>query len=396
MVVKNNNMSENKKICYITTLSITSSTFLMSIATKMRDDGGLNVSFASDMTDEFITNNKDKFHLYNIKMERGAKPLGMLKAIYEFYRLFRREKFDMIQYSTPNAAFYASIAGWLAGIKIRLYCQWGIRYVTLQGYRRLIFKFIEKLTAKFSTDIRASSPLNLAFALNEGLYPKHKVKVEGNGGASGVDLDFFDIKKKKEFREELLAKHPELKDRFIFGFVARLNKDKGINELMEAFHIMREKYENISLLIVGGMDKLDTIDMSLYNKSLVSNDVIFIGRTNIVNKYLSLMDILVHPTYREGFGGVSGEAMAMGVPVITTDVPGASEILINGESGILCKSQNMSALLEAMETLYLDEEARRRYSINGYERIVKFFSMDKKTLSLYDDRMSIFNKIKKC
>src|SRR5699024_1999962 len=80
----------------------------------------------------------------DLKMERKADIKGRLKATYKLYRIFKTEKFDIVQYATPNASFYASIAAFSAKIPKRLYLQWGIRYVGFKGMKRLFYKNIER------------------------------------------------------------------------------------------------------------------------------------------------------------------------------------------------------------------------------------------------------------
>ena len=109
----------------------------------------------------------------------------------------------MVQYSTPNASFYASIAAKSAKVPVRLYCQWGIRYVGLSGISRKIFKFLEKIVCRKSTHIRAVSNGNMQFAIDEGLYRADKVKVIGNGGTIGVDMQKYDISKKNNWKKEI-------------------------------------------------------------------------------------------------------------------------------------------------------------------------------------------------
>ena len=134
-----------KKICFITTISSTMKNFILKTAKYLHKEGDYDITFICNSDDEFEKILPKYIKYIPVNMKRGVK-LGAVKATYEIYKIFKKEKFDCIQYSTPNAALYASIAGKLANIKVRLYCQWGIRYVGFEkGVKRRIFKMLEKI-----------------------------------------------------------------------------------------------------------------------------------------------------------------------------------------------------------------------------------------------------------
>ena len=142
------------KLCCITTIDLTLSSFVTE-AMKQFAKEGHEVVLASAMTEDFIQKYANTFRLIPLPMHRGMSLKDMLVMPWRFYRLFRKERFDYIQYATPNASLYASIAAWMARSPIRVYCQWGIRYVGLNGMTRRLFKMLEHLTCLLSTHIRS-------------------------------------------------------------------------------------------------------------------------------------------------------------------------------------------------------------------------------------------------
>ena len=92
-----------------------------------------------------------------------------------------------------------------------------------------------------------------------------------------------------------------------------------------------------------------------------------------VCRYMSAMDILIHPTYREGFGMVLQEALAMGVPIITTDVPGPSEVIEENVCGWLVPAQNAEILQEKMRALMNDTKTREQFAEEGRKRVETYF-----------------------
>ena len=190
------------KICAITTVSVTMSAFVVKMMEHLKENS-YDVTLLCTMDQDFIDKHQEQFPCVSIIMGRGFDPIGGLIATWKMYRLFRKEQFDMVQYATPNASFYSSIASWAARIPRRVYCQWGIRYVGSEGFGRNIFRLIEKITCLLSTHIRPASHKNLQFAVDEKLYPMEKAAVVGAGGTIGVDLNQFDINKKAEWRQEI-------------------------------------------------------------------------------------------------------------------------------------------------------------------------------------------------
>lgn len=184
-----------KKVCMITTVSLTLKVFVVETAKYLHKQCGYDVTLICDNDEEFKISLPNYIHYIPVHMARGVDISG-IKSIVDFIKIFRNEKFDMVQYSTPNAACYASIAARIAKVPVRLYCQWGIRYVGMDGVSRKIFKVIEKVVCRNSTDIRAVSPMNKAFAVSEGLYPEERAIVVGKGGTIGVDMQRYEISKK--------------------------------------------------------------------------------------------------------------------------------------------------------------------------------------------------------
>lgn len=339
-----------KKICFITTISLTLQSFVLKTAIFLHKNTDWDITFVCSEDNDFRKILPDYIHYYPIKMERGISLSG-IKSTVQLYRFFKREKFDLIQYSTPNASLYASIAGKLAHIPVRLYCQWGIAYVGFTGVKRKLFKAEEKFVCKLSSWIEPDSISNLEFAHKEKLYPQNKGSVIWNGSACGIDLKKFDITKKEKYRTEIRGKYEITDESFVYGFVGRITKDKGINELLESFRNIYNTTDNVKLMIVGPNEIDETINRELYDWSISSNAVIYVGFTSEVEKFLSAMDCYVLPSYREGFGMGVIEAEAMGVPVIVTNIPGPLDAIQENLTGLVVEKANSQSLENAMKCI---------------------------------------------
>ena len=383
-------MKKEKTICILATVDITLNAFVLPTIESLQR-AGFSVTLVASMSRKFIEKNSTKCKLINIGMERGVRPIGMIRSIWTLYRLFRKEKFDIIQYATPNASLYASIASKIAGCHKRVYCQWGIRYVGLDGFSRKLFKSLEKITCNLSTHIRPASQKNLEFAVSEGLYKASKAKIIGNGGTVGIDLKEFNVKNKEINKERMIALYPHLSRKIVFGFVGRLDKDKGVNELFEAFLKINEHFEDAALIVLGNFDKPAGINKDLLNRVEKLDNVIFTGHVNDVPKYISCFDVLVHPSYREGFSMVIQQAMAMKVAVITSDIAGPSEVIVAGESGITVDAKSSEQLSVAMQELISNPMKRGRFANSGYLRAKTLFYRERMVDLTVIDRNDIYN-----
>lgn len=388
-------MSEEKriKIGVLTTISKTMDWFVVDSMRNLAKNG-YDITLISNMDEGFAERNADFAKCIHLPMSRGASIKDLFVSTHRLKKIFKKEKFDAIYYLTPNASMYASKAGKSAGIKTRIYSQCGIRYVSLGGVKRFIFKIIEKMTCRYSTHIRGQSPKNMQFAIDEGLCKADKISVIGIGGTIGVELDkcraFDHLQKRTELRE----KYGIPENAFVYGYVGRVNADKGINELVEAFKIVSETKKDAYLVLVGMLDDANPISDENLTYAKESENIVFTGNVpaSEVYHHMAMFDVLTHPTYREGFGKVLQEAMGVGIPIITTNVPGPSEVIEDGISGILCEVKNPQDLADKMKLLYENDSMRESFSAAGLERAEKYFDRPIMLNNILDDMNNICEK----
>ena len=335
------------KICYVTTIPATIQSFILPLAEYLHENTDWDISFICSDDEKFEKSLPEYINFYPVHMERGISVAGV-KAMFQIKKILKKEKFDMVQYSTPNASLYTAMAAKLAKIPVRLYCQWGIAYVGFNGLKRKIFKIVEKFVCGLSTCVQPDSKSNLNFARSEGLYSEKKSSVIWNGSACGVSLDKFNIQRKNEYRSYIREKYNIGRNTFVYIFIGRVTRDKGINELLSAF----KKLNDDSVLFLIGKNEVDTsVNRELYDWSLENKNIIYTGNVDDVERYLSASDCYVLPSYREGFGMSVIEAEAMGVPVIVTDIPGPVDAVIDNKTGLLVKKADENSLLDAMKKI---------------------------------------------
>ena len=379
-----------KKICYITTVSSTLESFVLDSAVYLHNNGDYDISFICTDNRDFESKIPNYIHYYPVSMKRGISLSG-IKAAFKIFKIFKKNKFDLIQYSTPNASLYASIAGALAKVPIRLYCQWGMVYVGFSGVKRIIFKTMEKFICKLSTWIEPDSYSNLNFAHKEKLYPEYKGSVIWNGSACGVNLKKFNYTKKDEYRMKIRKMLNIPNGVFVYGFIGRITRDKGINELLT---VSREIVENnnVYLLLVGNEEINGNINSELSNWSKLNNKVIYAGSTNVVEQYLSAIDCCILPSYREGFGMGVVEAEAMGVPVIVTNIPGPIDAMKENETGLIVEKKDTNSLKKAMIKLLENKDLCEKFGNNGIKFARENFDQQTFFSYLKLDRENLLNK----
>lgn len=341
----NDKLKREKKICFVLTHAATVRVFFIPQLQYLAEAGfDVTVVCSKDKTLQEDIGNKIRCKFIGIP--RGISFCGSVKSTWNLYRYFKQQKFDLIQYSTPNAAFYASIASRLAGCQIRNYHLMGLRYLGMSGVGRLIFKIIEKLTCQNSTSIECVSNSNLQLGIQEGLFDEKKATVVWNGSTGGVDLSRFDYSRRVEWRNQVRRELGYHEDDFIFGFVGRITRDKGINEIFQAFSECGNKAK---LLLIGAAEGMDTLNQELLQKVRKNPNVQFHDKVSDIERYYAAIDILLLPSYREGFGNVIIEAAAVGTPAIISDIPGPIDAVKNGKTAYVVPAKDVPSLAEAMK-----------------------------------------------
>ena len=375
----------NVKYCALTTISNSLKAFVLPSLDNLKEKGyEITVSCAEDK--EFAKMMEGRFSYFPLDISRGFCLSKTLKNIYVLWRFFKKEKFDMIEYGTENIAFCASIAGFLAHVPIRIYNHWGARYVGLTGIERTVSIWIERLAAFFSTNVRQVSHRNAEMCVQERVYPKQKVKVLGKGGTIGVDFARFDLLKKQQYAVEIREQYNLSTEDFVFGFVGRIQTDKGINELISAFRRIYESDKNVYLMLVGSLDTENPIEEENLLWAKECPNVIWTGFVSDTYKYISSFDLLVHPTYREGFGMVLQEAAAVKTPIITTNIMGPGEFIEHHVTGVLVSPKSDMELYEAMMEVMHSEDKRNEYAKNCYEYTRLYFERSVMLNRIYEDR----------
>lgn len=384
-------MKRPKKICSITTVDITMNPFILTQMQYMQERGW-DVTIICNMRPSFIDRIPKGIHYYNVPMERSFSLKTAFKSTIKLIKIFKKEKFSIVQYAATHAALYSSFASWLTCTPIRVHLQWGIYNYSEMGFAGRVYKFVEWLTCKCSTVVRPVSHMNLDIAIKEGLFKKGKGKVLGAGGTVGIDLNDYPLSEKSSIRAYIRKKNEIAEYDYVFGFVGRISIAKGNNELIIAFQKLLEIRDDVTLLLVGQDE--GSVDRNLFKWAQENPKVVLTGvvQHNDISRYMATMDCLVHPTYREGFGMVLQEAMAMAVPIITTDIPGPSEVIENGKSGVLIKPHSVDDILLAMKEFAENQNKYAEFGKNGRERAKSCFERTVMLERIFIDKEDLYSQ----
>lgn len=379
------------KICYVSTLASTLDLFCLKSAQYNIENADWDITFISSYDEEFARRVPKEIRYYPVEIRRGISISGFLSTI-KLFKFFKKEKFDLVQYATSNAGCYASIAAFLAGIPIRLYCEWGLGYVQLSGKRRFIFETVERLICKCSTHVRPDSDSNLKIGINEKLYNSQKAKVIGRGSSCGVDLNRFRFDCREKWRAEIRNELNISGETFVFGYVGRFQRDKGINELLKAGSEICKANQNCNIIFVGDYTCRESIDDSLFETAYNNEQMRFCGYQREVEKYYAAIDCLILPSYHEGFPTSIIETQAMGTPAIVTNIPGCVDAIIPDETGWLVPRGDDEALAKTMQRIIALPDIKM-YGLAGVKHINHFFNQNEIFKMILQDREELLSSI---
>ncbi|WP_084694675.1 glycosyltransferase family 4 protein [Pontibacter korlensis] len=308
-----------------------------------------------------------------VPMTRKVTPLHDLRSLWVFYKLCRRHKPEIIHSHTPKAGIIGMLGGKLAGVPVRLHTVAGLPLMEATGITRRILNTVEKLTYACATKVYPNSTVLKNFILESGFCGPEKVKVIGNGSSNGINTDFFNSNALDYNKLEQLKQKLDIQpDDFVFVFIGRLVKDKGIRELVSAFKAVQVNYKKAKLLLVGPLEQdLDPLPVETLQEIEQNERILSVGFQNDVRPYLAMSHALTFPSYREGFPNVPMQAGCFELPSIVTDINGCNEIIIEGQNGLIIPPKNTEKLQKAMERLIADKGLYAFLKANARRMIVE-------------------------
>jgi glycosyltransferase involved in cell wall biosynthesis len=289
-------------------------------------------------------------------MRRDIAPFADLRSFFLLCRAICRLKPDLTEFSTPKAGLLGSLAALLCGVGVRVYLLRGLRLETASGIKRQLMLWSERVAAASSNSVLCNSESlrNKAVALN--IAPEAKLCLIGKGSSNGVDVERFHP------GPDTVRRGVNIPSRVpVIGFVGRLTRDKGVPELVEAFEQILTAFPGAWLLLVGWFDQSeDALSHELRLRIQRHPRIVCTGFVADTAPFYRAMDVMVLPTWREGFPNVILEAAATGLPVVTTLSTGSRDAVVPEVTGLLIPPGYPEAIAEAVQRLLRDPNLRHK------------------------------------
>lgn len=361
------------KIFFLATVEFAVNAFLLSHLKTLSKHFDVTVIVNTD-DPLFLTKQGVEVEVIPLNISRNIRIISDIICLIRLVYIFIKLRPSAVHSITPKAGLLAMLAAFIVRVPFRVHTFTGQVWVTSHGLKRLMLKSFDWLIARLVTFNIIDSPSQQQFLIDEKVLCKKNSVVFGLGSVSGVDLNRFKASKVafNEVRHALGI--PE--GAFVFIYLGRLNKDKGVLDLANAFSKIKDS--NAYLLIVGPDEGGFVDEIKKINAHKLAQ-IRFVGFTRAPERYLSASNALCLPSYREGFGSVIIEAAAVGVPAIASDIYGISDAIVNNQTGLLHEPRNVKAISDAMILFLNDEQLSVKYGEAAKSRAVKSF--DSKTIS---------------
>lgn len=354
-------------------------------------NAGYEVHLACD-DDGYIE--KLKKQSYTVKKIHFSREINMksnLKTIKQLTKLMRKEKYDIVHVHTPVASILARIAAKLAKVSNVIYTAHGYYFHEEMNKREYSFYYtLERFFAKYATDyLLLQSKEDYELSVQKNFKKIGRIIHLGNG----VDIvDKFNPSKYPKEEKKKLSKEFDISEKdFVITFVGRLVEEKGFNDLIKAFEILQHKIENIKLIIIGEANKSerDQKIKDIITSKTEEQSIIFTGVRSDIPEILSISTVFVLPSYREGLPRSIVEAMAMGKPVIATNIRGCREQVIPNQTGYLIDKRNPNELVQKIEKLYDNPELVRKFGEKARLIAEEYYNEN----LILDKQINLFTKI---
>jgi glycosyltransferase involved in cell wall biosynthesis len=348
------------KVCQLCAVDFTIKHFLTPLIDGMVKEGWHVTSICLD--GNYVKDLRLKgYRIITTKISRNYNFFSHLISVYRLYKIFKEEQFDVLHVHTPVAALIGRLAGRLAGISVIIYTAHGFYFHDEMGKaKRYFFVFLEKLASRFHDLLFVQSSEDAKLAKIFNLANKNRILEIGNG----VNLHVFRPLTAQEYSySKAQLKIP--KEAKVVGVVGRLVKEKGYLEFFSAIQSIYHKIPDFHVVIVGSFSAEErgqaVTEELMQLKKLMGDRLHFLGYRDDVRIILGTIDIFCLPSHREGLPRSIIEAMAMGIPVIATNVRGCRELVVPGVTGMLVPSKDSKSLAQAICKLIYDKQALRDY-----------------------------------
>ncbi|MEO6611021.1 MAG: glycosyltransferase family 4 protein [Chitinophagaceae bacterium] len=363
------------KLIRITTVPLSLKSLLSNQMRYMKDNGFdvIMVSSEGKEWDDLVRNEGCDHRV--VTMARQIAPFRDLRSLWNLYKLFKKERPDIVHSHTPKAGLLAMLAAKLAGVKIRIHTIAGLRFMTATGFSRKLLVFMEKLTGKAAQHVWPNSFSLLNYIRQEKLVKTGKLQVIGHGSSNGVNLARYSVTALDPAKLEKIKQQLRYEPGLIYLLsMGRIVKDKGIDEVLQSFSILQAEQPALRLIVLGNLeDELDPISDEARKILEAHPAVIHIDWSDEAEYFMHLSDIMLHASHREGFPSTLLQAGAMECPIICSAIPGNIDVVTHEETGLLFQPKNPVDLQEKIRFALQNPAEMTKYEKNLRTKVEKFF-----------------------
>lgn len=365
--------------------------YLLKNQMKFMRSAGIEVIMISssgpDVT-EVVANEQCRF--IPVEMSRAITPLKDIVSIIRLVRIFRKERPDIVHTHTPKAGMLGMIASRIAAVPIRIHSNSGTPLIIAKGLKRVMYFITEWITCKTAMYVLPNSQSLLDFLKREGVCNNRKLIILGKGSTNGINCDEFNndiiTEDQKIIFKKRIGWDPQC---FYFLFVGRLMTSKGVKELVNAFIKLYEEYGLVRLILAGNIEShIDRLSDEILDKINTHRGIHSLGWVSDIRTEMSVADVFIHPSYREGFPNVLLQAGAMKLPVICSNCIGNVDIITPNVTGLMFPVKNENRLYRAMKTAIKDTNLLQEYSNNLYKNVIEHYSIQ----IVQNNLLSFYNK----
>lgn len=362
----------SKRILYITTVDNTIYAFLIPHI-KSLQKRGYKVEVACKLGKFESQIRAEGIKTHHIPFDRNMFSIRNAIAFINLLRLLYKRRYHLVHVHTPIAAFLGRLATKLAGAKT-LYTAHGYNFIKGGSkFKNVVFIFLEKISS-FWTD-------GLIVINSEDYEAAKRYKLAPNGKCFlvrgvGVDVNKFNPNVLTVVERKALKRELECDSDKIVGLIAEFNSNKRQIDLLNAAERILQEYKRVTFLFVGDGPLLAKLKLFVDSK-WYKNNIKFLGWREDIPQLLSIMDVLVLPSLREGLPRCIQEAMATAVPVVATNTKGNRDLVKHEKTGLLIPPKNPEAMAQAILKLLKNEELAKNIGKRARESVVSDLNLDK-------------------
>ena len=337
--------------------------------------------------------NREGVEIAELEMQRQISPIKDFISLVKMYFLLKKEKPMIVHSITPKAGLITMLAGKLAGVPIRIHTFTGLIFPYKEGFMQKLLIYMDKLLCISATHIFPEGK-GVKKDLKKYNITNKPLEIIANGNVNGIDTVHYSKERvNSEIISELKNKYNIKDTDFIYCFVGRLVKDKGITELINAFSSIKDS--NSKLILVGRQEPhLDPLDNETINEIETNPNIIPVGFQSDIRPFLAMSNCFVFPSYREGFPNVVLQAQAMELPCIVTDISGSNEIIQQNINGVVINKKDKEALKQSMIHLKNNPQFLSELKNNTRKNIIKKYNQKLVWESLHQKYEEILHQLK--